>query len=142
MDTNAKRILLVEDNSDDEELIMFTFKKYEMSDIVHIARDGAEALEYLFGSINSNELRDLPPDLVLLDLKLPKIDGLEVLKRIKTHPDAKKISVVVFTSSQEEKDMVEASRFKVDGYIVKPMDFKDFPKSLEEIGLVWLLHSR
>ncbi len=142
MDADFKKILLVEDNADDEELIMLAFKNYEMSDIVHVARDGAEALEYLFGSTYGKELRDFPPRLVLLDLKLPKIDGLEVLKRIKTHPDAKKISVVVFTSSQEEKDMVEASRFKVDGYILKPMDYKDFSKSVEEIGLSWLIHSK
>jgi two-component system response regulator len=134
-----KKILLVEDNRDDEELIMLAFKKSEISQLVHIVRDGAEALEYLFGSINGNELRNPSLKLVLLDLKLPRIDGLEVLKRIKKHPKAKNISVVVFTSSQEEKDMVESYRLNVDGYISKPMDYKDFPKAIERLALCSLI---
>ena len=138
MNKEYKKILLVEDNRDDEELIMLTFEKNEISEFVHIVHDGVEALEYLFGSIDGNELRNPFPKLVLLDLKLPRIDGLEVLKRIRRHPEAKNVSVVVFTSSQEENDRVESYRLNVDGYIIKPMDYKDFPQAIEKIALCLL----
>jgi len=139
MDEGYKKILLVEDNPDDEELIMLSFKKIEMSHMVHVARDGVEALEYLFGTVESNELRDPHPNLVLLDLKLPRMGGIEVLRRIKKHHEAKEMSVVVFTSSQEEKDIVESHKLNVDGYIPKPMNVNDFPQAMEQIGLSWVM---
>jgi two-component system response regulator len=139
MNKNEVAILLVEDNASDEELTIIALKNNNIKNKMQVARDGAEALEYLFGSVDSETLKCVGPLVVLLDLKLPKIDGLEVLRRIKSHPEAKKIPVVVLTSSNEEKDIVESYRLGVNSYIRKPVDFNQFTAAVNQIGLYWLL---
>ncbi|MFO8078625.1 MAG: response regulator, partial [Thermoplasmatota archaeon] len=116
-------ILLVEDNPNDEELAIIALKKNNIANRIQVARDGAEALEYLFGSVDGKILRKSHPIILLLDIKLPKIDGLEILKKVKQHPIAKNIPVVILTSSREEKDMIESYRLGVNSYICKPVDF-------------------
>jgi two-component system, response regulator len=132
-------ILLVEDNSTDEELATIALKKYNIKNKLKIARDGVEALEYLFGSVDSETLRCFGPLVILLDLKLPRINGLEVLKRIKSHPEAKKIPVVILTSSNEEKDILESYKIGANSYIRKPVDFNQFAEAINQIGLYWLV---
>lgn len=132
-------ILLVEDNASDEELTILALKNNNIKNKIQVARDGVEALEYLFGSVDGETLKCVGPVVVLLDLKLPRIDGLEVLRRIKSHPEAKKIPVVVLTSSSEEKDIVESYRLGVNSYIRKPVDFNQFTEAVNQIGLYWLL---
>jgi len=139
MNNKEVEILLVEDNASDEELAIIALKNNNIKNKIHVARDGAEALEYLFGSVDSETLKCVGPLVILLDLKLPKIDGLEVLRRIKSHPEAKKIPVVVLTSSSEEKDIVESYRLGVNSYIRKPVDFNQFTDAVNQIGLYWLL---
>jgi len=139
MNKKEVAILLVEDNASDEELAIIALKKHNITNKIQIARDGAEALEYLFGSVDSETLKCVGPLVVLLDLKLPRIDGLEVLRRIKSHPEAKKIPVVVLTSSSEEEDIVESYRLGVNSYIRKPVDFNQFTEAVNQIGLYWLL---
>ena len=132
-------ILLVEDNASDEELAMIALKKHNIKNKIKIARDGVEALEYLFGSVESETLKCVGPLVVLLDLKLPRVNGLEVLRRIKEHPEAKKIPVVILTSSSEEKDIIESYRLGVNSYIRKPVDFFQFTEAVNQIGTYWLV---
>ncbi|MFO8078036.1 MAG: response regulator [Thermoplasmatota archaeon] len=132
-------ILLVEDNPNDEELAIISLKNNNIANKIQVARDGAEALEYLFGSVDGKTLRNTHPIILLLDIKLPKIDGLEVLKRVKQHPIAKNIPVVILTSSLEEKDMIEAYRLGVNSYIRKPVDFEQFSEAVRQIGAYWLI---
>jgi len=139
MNKNEVAILLVEDNANDEELAIIALKNNNITNKIQVARDGTEALEYLFGSVDGETLKCVGPLLVLLDLKLPLIDGLEVLRRIKSHPDAKKIPVVVLTSSSEEKDITESYRLGANSYIRKPVDFNQFTEAVRQIGLYWLL---
>ena len=139
MNRKEVEILLVEDNSSDEELAIIALKNNNITNKIQVARDGAEALEYLFGSVDGETLKCVGPMVVLLDLKLPKIGGLEVLRRIKMNPEAKKIPVVVLTSSSEEKDLVESYRIGVNSYIRKPVDFTQFTEAVRQIGLYWLL---
>ena len=133
-------ILLVEDNPSDVELTLRALKARNLANQVFVARDGAEALDFFFGE-QGHPLRDIgvTPRVVLLDLKLPKVDGLEVLRRIKTDARTKRIPVVVMTSSREEHDVVESYELGVNSYIVKPVDFEQFVKSVSELGLYWLL---
>lgn len=138
MNEKEVEILLVEDNRDDEELAKIALKNNNITNKMQVVRDGVEALEYLFGSVDSETLKCVGPTVVLLDLKLPKIDGLEVLRRIKTNPLSKKIPVVVLTSSSEEKDLVESYRLGVNSYIRKPVDFNQFTEVVRQIGLYWL----
>ncbi len=137
---NEIEILLVEDNPNDAELTLRALKKRNLANKVHVVTDGAEALDYIFAT-GSYESRDLSnqPKLILLDLKLPKVDGLEVLRRIKSVERTKTIPVVVLTSSREEQDMVESYKLGVNSYIVKPVDFTKFIDSVGELGLYWLL---
>jgi CheY-like chemotaxis protein len=139
MNKNEVAILLVEDNANDEELAIIALKNNNITNKIQVARDGTEALEYLFGSVDGETLKCVGPLLVLLDLKVPLIDGLEVLRRIKSHPDAKKIPVVVLTSSSEEKDITESYRLGANSYIRKPVDFNQFTEAVRQIGLYWLL---
>jgi two-component system response regulator len=139
MNRKEVEILLVEDNSSDEELAIIALKNNNITNKIQVARDGAEALEYLFGSVDGETLKCAGPMVVLLDLKLPKIGGLEVLRRIKMNPEAKKIPVVVLTSSSEEKDLVESYRIGANSYIRKPVDFTQFTEAVRQIGLYWLL---
>ena len=133
-------VLLVEDNPADAELTVRALRRHNLANIIHIVRDGQEALDYLFctGPYADRNPRH-SPRIILLDLKLPKVDGLEVLKQIKSHPDTRTLPVVVLTSSQEERDLVESYRLNVNSYIVKPVDFNQFSESVRQLGLYWLL---
>jgi CheY-like chemotaxis protein len=133
-------ILYIEDNPNDIELTLHAFKKNHLANDILIARDGEEALDFLFGKERDGD-GDLNhiPRVILLDLKLPKVDGLEVLKTVKTDPRTKAIPVVVLTSSREEKDIIESYRLGVNSYIVKPVDFEKFLEAVKTLGLYWLL---
>ncbi|HCE42803.1 MAG TPA: two-component system response regulator [Lentisphaeria bacterium] len=140
MTQNIIEILLVEDNPRDVEMTLRALKKRNLANKVQVVTDGAEALDFIFakGKYSSRNLAD-GPKVILLDLKLPKISGLEVLKAIKSNETTKIIPVVVLTSSQEEKDLVESYKFGVNSYIIKPVDFDKFIESVGELGLYWLL---
>lgn len=139
-DPNALEILLVEDNPNDLELALRALKKARLSNRIEVARDGAEALDFIFGQgIHSHRKVEHAPKVILLDLKLPKIDGLEVLRRVKGDPRTKGIPIVVLTSSKEQNDLVESYRLGVNSYIVKPVNFESFAESVRDIGLYWLL---
>lgn len=140
VNADAVDILLVEDNPNDLELALRALKKHNLANNVIVARDGAEALDFIFGtgSYAHREIEKIPK-LVLLDLKLPKVDGLEVLRRIKADERTKTIPVVVLTSSQEERDVVDSYRLGVNSYIVKPVDFDQFIDSVSKLGLYWLV---
>lgn len=133
-------ILLVEDNPDDEALTIRALNRNNISNEVVVARDGVEAIDYLFGS-GSHEGRDVTviPRLVLLDLKLPKADGLEVLRRIREDENTKRLAVVVLTSSKEEQDLVDSYNLGVNSYIRKPVDFTLFIEAVRQVGLYWLV---
>jgi CheY-like chemotaxis protein len=133
-------ILLVEDNPRDLELTERALRKANLANRIHVARDGEEALDFLFGE-GAFAGRDVSqaPRLVLLDLKLPKIDGLEVLQRMKSDPRTQSIPVVVLTSSKEQSDIVRSYNLGVNSYIVKPVDFESFAASVQQLGLYWLL---
>ncbi len=140
MSNNVVEILLVEDNPNDIELTLHAFKRNHISNHLHVVRDGAEALEFIFctGAYAERNI-DSTPKVILLDLKLPKVDGLEVLRRIKADPRTQAIPVVVLTSSREERDVVKSYRLGVNSYIVKPVDFEKFTEAVNQIGLYWLL---
>ena len=140
MSTDSIEILLVEDNPNDEELTLYALKKNNITNHIQVVRDGAEALEYLFctGAYAHRQIND-PPKVVLLDLKLPKVDGLEVLEKIKTDERTRTIPVVMLTSSQEERDIVESYQLGVNSYIVKPVDFERFIEAVRQLGLYWML---
>lgn len=138
MTTQPLRILLVEDNPNDLELTLHALSASKLSNPVVVARDGAEALELLFGSEEQAPLPELP-QLILLDLKLPKVDGLEVLERIKGDERTRAIPVVVLTSSSEGPDIDRAYSLGVNSYIVKPVDFGQFCETVKQLGMYWLL---
>ena len=140
METNQIEILLVEDNQSDVELTLRALKKNNLANSVHVVNDGAEALDFLFGTGNYSD-RDVNhhPKVVLLDLKLPKVSGIEVLQKMRGDERTKTIPVVVLTSSQEERDIVDAYKLGVNSYIVKPVDFDHFVKTVSDLGLYWLL---
>ena len=137
---SEKVILLVEDNPDDEELTLRALKKNNIQNDVVIARDGAEALDYLFGT-GAYAGRDVSqvPSVTLLDLKLPKVDGLEVLKRIREHQQTRFLPVVILTSSKEEQDLIKGYSLGANSYIRKPVDFSQFIDAVRQLGLYWLL---
>jgi len=133
-------ILLVEDNPHDVELTLRALKKHNLANKVHVVKDGAEALDFIFATgIYAERNIDDHPKVILLDLKLPKVDGMEVLRRIRADERTKCIPVVVLTSSQEERDIVESYKLGVNSYIVKPVDFDKFLSTVQELGLYWLL---
>ena len=135
-----KVILLVEDNPRDEALTLRALKKSNILNEVVVARDGVEALDYLFGRGAYSESASRPlPQLVLLDLKLPKIDGIDVLRRIRAGERTRTIPVVVLTSSQEERDIVECYELGANSYVVKPVDFDRFYRTVSDIGAYWLV---
>jgi two-component system, response regulator len=131
-DSSEIDILLVEDNPNDAELTLRALRKNEMGARVAIARDGAEALEYIFKS-------EQKPKVIFLDLKLPKIDGIEVLRRIRADDSTKAIPVVVLTSSQEERDITATYKLGVNSYVVKPVEFDKFYKTVSDLGTYWVL---
>lgn len=133
-------ILLVEDNADDEALTLRAFKKCRIMNEVVVARDGVQALDYLFGTgpYVGRETSELP-QVVLLDLKLPKLNGLEVLRRIREHPLTKLLPVVILTSSKEEKDRISGYTLGCNSYVQKPVDFVQFTEAAHQLGLYWLV---
>jgi two-component system response regulator len=140
MNEKYVEILLVEDNPNDVELTLRAFKKNNLTNPIQVVRDGAEALDFIFctGDYSKRSMGN-GPKVILLDLKLPKVDGLEVLRRIKSDPRTQMIPVVVLTSSREERDIVESYQLGVNSYIVKPVDFDQFIESARLLGLYWLL---
>jgi CheY-like chemotaxis protein len=137
---NIVEILIVEDNEQDLALAQRALRKANVTNRIHVARDGEEALEFLFceGSFRERKMEN-GPKVILLDLKLPKIDGLEVLQRIKSDPRTKSIPVVVLTSSKEQNDVVETYNLGVNSYIVKPVNFEQFSETVQKLGMYWLL---
>ena len=139
--TNSKlgRILMVEDDPKDVELTLTALEEYNLANEVIVTRDGAEALDYLY---RRGEYKIRPsgnPAVMLLDLKLPKVDGLEVLNQIKSDGELRMIPVVVLTSSKEEKDMVASYKLGVNAYVVKPVDFHEFVNAIKELGVFWAI---
>jgi CheY-like chemotaxis protein len=139
MNVESVEILLVEDNPDDVELTLRALREHNLENHVKVVGDGVEALDYLQPDNPANAPEDGYPKLVLLDLKLPRIGGLEVLRRLKASEATKAIPVVVLTSSLEESDLVESYRLGVNSYIVKPVDFEQFMQAVAKLGLYWLL---
>jgi two-component system response regulator len=140
MTENVVEILLAEDNPNDVELTLHTLRRHNLANRIHVVRDGAEALEFLFCT-GVYAQRDIAhgPKVVLLDLKLPLVDGLEVLQRIKGDSRTRIIPVVVLTSSREERDIVESYRLGVNSYITKPVDFEQFTEAVHTLGMYWVL---
>ncbi len=138
---NVIEVLLVEDNPDDVELTLRALKEHNLANQVKVLRDGAEALEYIFGNIDCTKPAFMTerPRVILLDLKLPKVNGLEVLQKIRADERTNCIPVVALTSSNEDKDRVESYRLGVNSYIVKPVDFDNFVNAVSEIGFYWVL---
>ena len=135
-----KLILLVEDNPDDEELTLRALKQSKIANEVVVARDGSEALEFIFGT-GRYEGRDLSrmPTVILLDLKLPKLNGLDVLQRLRADPRTQIIPVVILTSSSEDEDMLRSYRFGANSYVRKPVEFGTFAQAVSQLGLYWML---
>ena len=133
-------ILLVEDNPNDVKLALHALKKNNIANRIEVVRDGAEALEFIFATGAYADRQNAEnPRVILLDLKLPKVDGLEVLRQIKSDPRTRAIPVVVLTSSREDRDIVESYNLGVNSYIVKPVDFEQFNESVRQLGMYWLL---
>ena len=135
---NEKVILLVEDNADDEALTLRALQKNKITNEVVVARDGAEALDYLLGTGKQNG-RPITPQVILLDLKLPKVDGLEVLRRMRSEQSTKLLPVVILTSSNEEQDRLRGYNLGANSYVRKPVDFVQFTEAVRQLGLYWLL---
>jgi two-component system, response regulator len=135
-----RTILLVEDNPDDVALTMRAFKQHKLQSDVVVARDGLEALDYLFG-MGAHAGRDISrmPQLILLDLKMPRIDGMEVLRRIRADDRTALLPVVILTTSREEQDLIDGYTFGANSYICKPVDFEQFVEAVRQLGLYWLV---
>lgn len=140
LSTTPVEILLVEDNPSDVELALHALAKHNLANRIQVVRDGAEALEFVFctGAYAQRTIEN-SPKVILLDLKLPKVDGLEVLRQIKADQRTRAIPVVVLTSSREEPDIVESYQLGVNSYIVKPVNFERFTEAVRQLGLYWLL---
>lgn len=132
-------ILLVEDNTDDAELAMRALRQHNLANTIEHVRDGAEALRLIFGEPPSADRPPVQPRLVLLDLKMPKVDGIEVLQRLKGDARTRHVPVVVLTSSQQEQDVVRSYELGVNSYIIKPVDFQQFTEAAGTLGMYWML---
>ncbi len=140
MTDNDVEILLVEDNPNDVKLAMHAFKTHKIANRVHVVRDGAEALEFIFCTDRYADRKiENGPKMILLDLKLPLVDGIEVLRRTKADSRTRSIPIVVMTSSREDRDIVESYKLGVNSYIVKPVDFGQFTETVKQLGYYWLL---
>ena len=140
VDRSDVEILMIEDSPQDAELALRALKKSNLANSVHHVKDGEKALEFLFGTGDyAGRNLESSPKVILLDLKLPKLDGLEVLKQIKGDPRTQRIPVVVLTSSKEERDKVESYRLGVNSFIVKPVEFENFVEAVKHLGYYWLL---
>ena len=137
--TELKRILLAEDNEKDVELTLAAMEEHRLANEVVVVSDGAEALDYLYRRGKFAARQNGQPAVVLLDLKMPKVDGLEVLRMIKSSPELKSLPVVMLTSSKEEQDLVTSYRLGVNAYVVKPVEFKAFISAVKELGIFWAL---
>jgi CheY-like chemotaxis protein len=136
----SKTILLIEDNPDDEALAIRALKRHHVGNEIVVARDGVEALDYLFGTGDyAGRDTTLKPAVILLDLKLPRVDGLEVLRRLREDPRTKLLPVVVLTTSNEERDMLSSYSLGCNSYIRKPVDFVQFSEAIRQLGMYWLL---
>jgi two-component system, response regulator len=137
---NIVEILLVEDNPNDVRLTLHALRRYNLSNNIHVVRDGAEALDFVFctGAYAQRHITQVPK-VILLDLKLPLVNGLEVLQRLNTDSRTSMIPVVVLTSSREERDIVESYRLGVNSYITKPVDFEQFTEAVRSLGMYWVL---
>lgn len=141
--SDAKVVLLVEDNPKDEELTLRALRKSGVSNPIVVVRDGAEALDYLFAAgAHANRDRSEMPQIVLLDLKLPKIDGLEVLRAVRANDVTRLLPVVVLTSSVEEQDLIRSYSLGANSYVRKPVDFSQFMEAVRQLGLYWLIVNR
>jgi len=138
---NPGKILLVEDNPDDVALTLRALKSHNITNDVVVAEDGAQALDYLFGA-KANALEDELPAVVLLDLKLPKVNGMEVLQRIRSEERTRLLPVVILTSSDEERDVIDGYSLGANSYVRKPVDFVEFTQAAKQLGLYWLLMNR
>lgn len=137
---NPKMVLLVEDNPDDEVLTLRALKKNGIRNEIIVARDGVEALDFLFGTgAHAGRDTSLMPELILLDLKLPKLDGLEVLKRIRENPLTRLLPIVILTSSREQSDMIQGYSLGANSYVRKPVDFVEFTEAVRQLGLYWFI---
>lgn len=135
-----KTILLVEDNPDDVKLTLRALQKSRVANDVAVARDGVEALDYLFGTGRFTDRdTDVMPQVILLDLKMPRMDGIEVLKRIRSDEKTRLLPVVILTTSNEEKDRIDSYRLGANSYIRKPVDFNQFAEAIQQLGLYWLV---
>lgn len=133
-------ILIVEDNSADVELTLHALQKNKLANRVYVARDGEEALNFLFCRDNFQDRSfEMPPRIVLLDLKLPKVDGKEVLKALRSDPRTRSIPIVIFTSSKEERDLIDSYGLGANSYVQKPLDFNEFREAVRQFGMYWLL---
>jgi len=139
MNVQLRRILLVEDNPNDAELTMEALTEHKLANRVDWVKDGVEALDYLYCRGKYADRNDAPPAVILLDLKLPKVDGREVLRIIKADEQYRITPVVVLTSSREEQDMIESYRLGVNAYVVKPVNFHDFIDAVKELGAFWAI---
>jgi CheY-like chemotaxis protein len=139
MSNDEVEILYIEDNAADVELTLVALRRNRIANRIHVARDGAEALDFLFCRGTYADRQFLPPKLILLDMKLPKVDGLEVLHAIRENELTKLIPVVVLTSSNEQRDMLESYKLHVNSYIQKPVDFDQFQQVVQQLGLYWLV---
>jgi len=137
---NQKTLLLVEDNPDDEALTLRALHKYNIANDIVVARDGQEALDYLLGT-GEYEDRDIgeQPQVILLDLKLPKVDGLQVLERLRAEPHTRHIPVVILTSSNEDRDLIRSYDLGANSYVRKPVDFEEFLEAARQLGLYWMV---
>lgn len=139
MAEKSVEILLVEDNPNDEMLALHAFKKHDLDRKIHVVRDGAEALEFIFCTGAYAERRFENPRVILLDKKLPLVDGMDVLRQIRADPRTRLVPVVMLTTSAEERDVIESYQLGVNSYIVKPVDFEQFSETARQLGSYWLL---